>query len=259
MTTYGPANTQAAWYQDNYPGAAMSPNCGVIHTTEGTTLPGYSGGAEAPNYTAVPDFKESRLRFFAHFPDERSSRALVNSAGGVETNTLNALQIELVGTCAPGTRDAWKRAGAKFIFWPDAPDWALRDLAKFMVDMKRRHGIPLSGPPDSDWVAYPESYGPGGQRFSFAKWRGFTGWCGHQHVPENVHGDPGALPFSKLLRVAQAILDGPTKPAEADPNTPRWDRICELADYIAAHTGDPDKKAAARTIKAAASPWSADH
>ena len=51
MTTYARANTSAAWYQDNYPGADMNPNCGVIHTTEGTALPGYSGGAEAPNYT----------------------------------------------------------------------------------------------------------------------------------------------------------------------------------------------------------------
>ena len=259
MTTYAPANTQAAWYQDDYPGAEMKPNCGVIHTTEGTTLPGYAGGAEAPNYTAVPDFVEQRLKFYAHFPDERSSRALVNLAGGVETNTLNAIQIELVGTCAPGTRDAWKRAGAKFIFWPDAPDWALRDLAKFMVDMKRRHGIPLTGPADGQWKPYPESYGPGGQRFSFAKWRSFTGWCGHQHVPENVHGDPGALPFSRLISVAQGLDKAAPKPSGGDANTPRWDRIWELADYIVRHTGDPEKKADAATIRKAASRWSADH
>ncbi|MFD3560872.1 hypothetical protein ACFWVU_14500 [Streptomyces sp. NPDC058686] len=37
-----------------------------------------------------------------HFPANMSSRALVNRNGGVETNTLNVVQIELVGTCVKG-------------------------------------------------------------------------------------------------------------------------------------------------------------
>lgn len=227
MTRFRRANTATAWYQDNYPGAAMDPNCGVIHTTEGTSLPGYSGGATAPNYTAVPDFIEKRLKWYQHFPDERSSRALMNLTGGVETNTANAIQVELVGTCDPGTRAAWLRGNARFIFWPDPPSWALKDLAKFLADMNRRHGIPIDGPRDARWKPYPESYGPGGQRFSFEEWRKFKGWCGHQHVPENSHGDPGDFPFSQLKQLALGLVD------KEEPETPRWDEIARLAADMA--------------------------
>lgn len=233
MTTYPKANTQAAWYQDNFPGAAMDPNCGVIHTTEGTSLPSYSGGATAPNYTAVPDFRNKRLNWFAHFPDERSSRALRNLSGGVETNTANAIQVELVGTCDPGTRDRWKRAGATFIFWPDAPQWALDDLAEFIAWCNQKHGIRIDGP-RGRWTPYPESYGAGGQRFSFARWRTFYGWCGHQHVPENTHGDPGALDWEYVERKAKAIVAGDKDPEPEPPRKPWHKRRVPLKDRLLA-------------------------
>lgn len=207
--TYPPADTRTAWYQDNYPGGVIDPNVGVIHTTEGTSRPSYEGGATAPNYTAVPVFHQGRyqrLAWFAHFPDNRSSRALRNEAGGVETNTLNALQVELVGTCAPGTRDAWRKAGRAFVFWPDAPQAALEDLAEFVAWAHETHGIRLESPA-ATWTPYPESYGAGGQRFTFDRWRKFYGWCGHQHVPENTHGDPGALQFGRVLGYARDLVD----------------------------------------------------
>lgn len=207
MSTYSRANTKAAWYEDNYPGSVITPNAGVLHTTEGFSLPSYDGGAIAPNYTAVPNFEKKRLDWFAHFPDERSSRALVNLAGGVETNTLNVVQVELVGTCNPQHQAHWsgQRAGVDYIYWPEAPDWAIRDLAAFLVDMNQRHGIKLQGP--SVWEAYPQSYGAdNGCRFRFRRWRNFYGWCGHEHVPENDHGDPGALPFAAVLNACEDLL-----------------------------------------------------
>jgi hypothetical protein len=204
VSNYARADKTTAWYQDNYPGATMDPNCGVLHTTEGTTLPGYAGGATAPNYTAVPDFQHKRLKWFAHFPDERSARALRNLRGGIETNTANAVQVELVGTCDPATHKRWGKT--PHIYWPEAPDWALRDLAHFVADMHRRHDIPIQGPADV-WTPYPESYGAGGQRFTHARWRAFYGWCGHQHVPENVHGDPGALHWGEVAKRAKALLE----------------------------------------------------
>jgi hypothetical protein len=105
----------------------------------------------------------------------------------------------------------WRR----FIFLPDPPEGALRDLAHFVADMTRRHGIPIQGPGDR-WTAYPESYGAGGQRFSFARWRSFYGWCGHQHVPENAHGDPGAFPWGEVAKRAKALVD--PLPPEDLPN-----------------------------------------
>jgi len=210
MTTYALADTKTQWFADDFPGVRFEPNCGVLHTTESTGWPGYDGGAKAPNYTAQPDFTAKRLAWRAHFPDEMSSRALRNLAGGVETNTLNAVQVELVGTCAPATRDAWIKSGMQqdqdFIYWPEAPEWALRDLAAFIIDMQKRHGILIQGPEVmvSVWMAYPASFGVDNpNRFTFAQWRAFLGWCGHQHVPENAHGDPGALPWAKVVEYTQ--------------------------------------------------------
>lgn len=263
MSNYPRANQSAAWYQDNYPGALMDPNCGVLHTTEGTTLPSYGGGATAPTYTAVPVFSEERFQWFAHFPDERSARALVNASGGVETNTANAIQVELVGTCAPGSRDLWKRSapGRPFIFWPDPPAWALRDLARFLVYCKDRHGIPLRGPEDARWKAYPESYGAGGQRFSASEWRAFKGWCGHQHVPENYHGDPGNFPWGRLEALARELDSAPSKKPDPEPDvqTPRWDEIFVLAGQILRSDPAPGKLATAQEIQKLARRYSVEH
>lgn len=229
MSTYSRAS-KAAWYEDRYLGAVIEPNVGVIHTTEGTSLPGYNGGASAPNYTALPDFRRKRLKWFVHFSDERSSRALRNLAGGVETNTLNALQVELVGTCDPATSRAWSKAGRRHIFWPNAPLWALRDVGHFVADMAERHKIKVKGP--ELWAPYPSSYANGaGQRFDFGQWRNFYGWCGHQHVPENTHGDPGNLPWGRISAYALEYLNGGTAP-KPPKKTPRWDRVFEQADQF---------------------------
>jgi hypothetical protein len=97
----------------------------------------------------------------------------------------------------------------------------MRDLAAFLKDMKARHGIALTGP--TKWLPYPKSYGSsGGQRMTFAQWRAFYGWCGHQHVPENDHGDPGSLDFAGLLALAkgEAAATPITKPET--PTLKEW-------------------------------------
>ncbi|PSM41888.1 N-acetylmuramoyl-L-alanine amidase [Streptomyces dioscori] len=213
-----PSASRANWYQDDFGGDPMQVNVVVLHTTEGSTLPGYGGGSSAPNLTAVPDLAARKLKWYQHFDIETSSRALVNLSGGVETNTLNVCQVELVGTCDPKTHTKWKAAGRAHIYWPDAPDWALQAVARFLSWMHEEHGVPLSGP--KAWPAYPTSYANGGgQRMSGAKWKAFKGVCGHMHVPENVHGDPGAIDFARILKYAKADLDvdddtpGTTTPA----------------------------------------------
>jgi hypothetical protein len=216
--TYPGANTTKEWFQDNYPGSSMEVNVGVIHTTEGTSLPTYSNGAVAPTMTLVPDFKAKKMVAYQHFPIDKSGRALVNAAGGVETNTLNAFQVELVGTCDPGTHSKWAKAGYPHIYWPDAPEWAYEGVADLMRWLNKEHGIPLTS--GLSFLAYPRSYGSvSGQRMSGAKWQSFKGWCGHQHVPENVHGDPGDFPIEKVLAMAKqgATAPAPAKPAPAKP------------------------------------------
>ncbi|RMF59089.1 MAG: hypothetical protein D6746_08790, partial [Bacteroidetes bacterium] len=42
------------------------------------------------------------------------------------------------------------------------------------------------------------------QRFTIDEWNKFSGVCGHQHVPDNDHWDPGKLDAVTILRVARA-------------------------------------------------------
>lgn len=123
------------------------------------------------------------------------------------TNTLNVCQIELVGTCDPVTHRAW--GASPHVYWPEAPEWALAELAVFLRWMNGQHGVPLAGP--KSWPSYPSSYGATAARFSFAEWNAFAGVCGHMHVPENDHGDPGSIDFNRLLALAKG-----TTPEEND-------------------------------------------
>lgn len=224
MTLTGPQKypgaSTAYWYQNNYPGNAMESNVGVMHTTEGTSLPSYSGGSVAPNFTALPDIPNKRIRWYQHFDFDRSSRALVNAAGGVETNTLNVVQIELVGTCDPNHQTSWSgdKAGVDYIYWPDAPDWLLQEVAKFVKWAHENHNVPYTQWPQSKWLAYPNSYGSShGQRMTNSQWTNFYGWCGHQHVPEQDHGDPGNLRMDKILAFAQGLISTPP-PSSGGPD-----------------------------------------
>ncbi|MGW0626413.1 hypothetical protein [Streptomyces sp. NPDC002758] len=206
-----PGASTAYWFGSKYPGSPMESNVIVWHTTEGTSLPSYAGGAEAPNFTAKPDFAAKRLVWYQHFDFDVSSRALVNAAGGVETNTLNVVQVEIVGTCDPSTHKKW--GSTQHLYTPELPDWAIRDLAAFAKWAHDNHGVPLTS--SVTFNAYPGSYGTSnGVRMSASKWTGFTGHCGHQHVPENLHGDPGLLPMAAILDAAQGGT--PTQPQE-DP------------------------------------------
>lgn len=206
MTYTGPekipfANTTAAWYADRYPGDKFEANVGVLHTTEGPSRPSYDGGAVAPNITGVPDPVSKTIRWYQHFPVDMSSRALVNQSGGVETNTLNAFQIELVGTCDQATYLRWQQAGTWAIYWPGAPDWALAEVAKLVRWLHDNHSIPVRS--TVTWKAYPGSYGLGnGVRLSGAEWEAYYGWLGHQHVPENYHGDPGGINWKRIEELA---------------------------------------------------------
>jgi hypothetical protein len=212
MTLTGPQKypnaSTAYWYQNKFSTAAMESNVGVIHTTEGMSLPSYSGGSVAPNFTAVPDITNKKLKWYQHFDFDRSSRALMDKSGGVSTNRGNAVQIELVGTCDPKYKTSWgtKKAGTHYIYWPAAPDWALKEVAKFVHWAYKNHSVRLAQWPQSKWLAYPKSYGSvNGQRMTGSQWNAFYGWCGHQHVPENDHGDPGNMNFARVLELAKAM------------------------------------------------------
>jgi hypothetical protein len=210
-TAYYPGADLSLDFTKSYKGDLMDPDKVLLHTTEGTTLVDYSKGAEAPNITARPNFAKKRLDWFQHYAFDRSARALVNKAGGVETNTEDVVQVELIGTCDPAHRKTWGKlqAGVHYIFWPEAPDWALDDLADFLAWQNVKNGVPLTTP--KDWLPYPSSYGNSRVRMTFAEWRTAKGVLGHMHPPENVHGDPGNIAIAALLssaKIKAAALKG---------------------------------------------------
>lgn len=189
ITTYPLANTTAQNYAVTHPGVTMNAvEKVVLHTTEGSGWPGYQGGFEAPTLTALPNMVPKVVSWREHFPINMSSRALVHATGRPATNTDGAVQVELVGTCVKG---------GPGLYWPGAPDWALQAVADFLGWMHTEWGLVLATVPR--WLPYPASYGASSVRLTDPAYDSFRGIIGHQHVPQNDHGDPGDLPVAKIL------------------------------------------------------------
>ena len=196
---YPLANKTAQWFGNKFVGNEMELADPVLcfHTTEGFGYPGYEGGGTAPHFTY---WKGKGWR--QHFPINRSARALANQAGGVQTNTQGVIQVELVGTCDPSSIVRKLRG----MYWPEATDVDLLPLAKFVAFLADEWNLPIRS--TVKWVAYPDSYGnKKGQRLSFKQWLAYSGILGHQHVPENDHGDPGNFPIDRLIALAEKELN----------------------------------------------------
>lgn len=170
--------------------AQPEPDVLVVHTTETSGWPGYQGGGTAPHFTVMP-LPGVGVHVREHIHPALYAKALMNLPGGVETNRRGAVQVELVGTCVKG--------GPGY-YWPDADDAVLEGLATYLRPVMTRYAIPLFAP---RFQAYPASYGSRGRsntvRMPGATWLRFEGVCGHQHVPENTHGDPGEFPVDRFL------------------------------------------------------------
>ena len=87
----------------------------------------------------------------------------------------------------------------------DSPNLSARmveALADFAIWCELELGVPATS--DRVWFG-TDGFGTGApSRMSVAKWATFSGWCGHQHVPDsNTHWDPGKLPWAKI----QAVID----------------------------------------------------
>lgn len=227
---YPGADRTSQWAFGRYPGDVMSTNCVVLHTTETLGWPSYSTGYY-PTLTYHYGARGARWR--QHLPINRSARALENRSGGVETNTANCAQVELVGTCDP----AYKRKHGG-LYWPEAPDEALEDLAAFLAWMHNEWGVKLIAP--RLWPAYPKSYGNrAGQRMTASQWRDFYGVAGHMHVPEQSHGDPGAIDIGRLLVMAERLSGAqPVTPTPKPTPTPEEPPMANPAQLVQAK-GDP--------------------
>lgn len=206
---YPPANRTIQDFSGSGPMSA--PDKVVWHSTEVNDWSSYNAGKIAPHLTVKPDFTAKRLVWRQHFPFSQFGKSLVNKPGGVETNRDACIQVEIVGTCDPPTHRKW--AGVKHLYMPELPDWAVRDLAEFAAWCNDHHGVPYKAP---TFKPYPASYGATATRFTFTEWRGFTGHCGHQHVPESEHGDPGSLPINDILAAARRLNEEDDMPSIDD-------------------------------------------
>lgn len=216
MTRTGPQQYPGASlkydFSELYPGDSMESNVICLHSTEGTSVPTYGGGGSAPNFTVAPDFTNKRAVWYQHFDFDESSRALRNLGGGVSTNTLNVCQVEIVGTCDPMAHKKWS---ATHLYTPELPIWFKDELAEFLAWAHLKHGVKLQS--GLTWKPYPSSYGATATRMTFDQWENFYGVCGHQHVPENDHGDPGNIDIGYIMSKAVALANGTATPAPVKP------------------------------------------
>jgi hypothetical protein len=159
---------------------------GVLHTTESKSFApsstDYGGWHKSyPHFTLVE--RSGGVTMYQHIPIDTAARALRNARGGVQTNRARAIQIEIVGRAAESAQ---------------MPEAKLDALSRWMRWVEEQTGVRRKAPLE---FRGGEAYGlQGAGRMSNQDWLVFDSWCGHQHVPENTHWDPGKINIAELLR-----------------------------------------------------------
>lgn len=158
-------------------------------------------------------------------PASRAARGLENRPGGVQTNRLGSvcLQVEVVARASrPWTSDL-----------TEAGRVGLGRLVRFA----RAHGIP------DTWTAGPPpAYPPGDGRRDGKIWALRAGHYGHSQVPENDHGDPGAIDPRVLWACADegAAPVAPDGGGDMDLYRDKAGRVWDIGAAGRRHVGHPD-------------------
>lgn len=195
----------------------------VLHSTEGSTIDGAVATLKGRGVASheVVDVREQLVVQLVSL--DRPAKSLLNLKGGVETNNRGGvIQVEIVGYASRSSANG--RPGP---IMPELDDDELTWLGHYVRQLCAKVAAPFVFP---CWFkSYPESYGArNGVRLSFADWLTVEGVIGHQHVPENTHGDPGALDVARM-----AALSAPPVPLPAPPpplSTPRRQRMFQFGD-----------------------------
>lgn len=187
-----------------------APRKGILHTTEGSSIEGalsaYRSKNFTPTFTLGRDFHK-KVRVMQHKPLGIMGSTLANASGGVETNRVALIQIELVGF---SKKDLW---------YPDAE--VADALTSLIAAVSTEGNVPLR------WNACKRSS---------SCWRNVAGWMGHIDVPENFHWDPGQMDTKRLMAQSSA------KAAEGD--APKSSKRPRLMDTV---TTIPVKRRAKKT------------
>jgi len=159
---------------------------GVLHTAESKdyhpSTDTYFGHSNPPHFTVVK--KGSTVKVYQHYSINVAARALANptkAVNDVQTNRMAAIQIEICWYASQiaALPDSMKDALRQLMRWIEIETGTKRTAPKFYGN---------------------QAYGEGGvARMSTKAWVAFNGWCGHQHVPENIHWDPGPIDINYLL------------------------------------------------------------
>ena len=203
------------------PRRADAPSRIVIHTTETARLPGYRHGSVAPHFTigvghagSLPNEEPGEVRIWQHISLDRTASALRHNKGTIETNHMGAHCVQIECITYIGDQKKAGIVGNKGKF-PEALSKALAGLVKEITDALG----------DININVFPESWSSSGsygedapQRLTDDEWEGFNGICGHEHVPNNTHWDPGAFDIKGLLAFigsGAAVTAGSAKTADS--------------------------------------------
>jgi hypothetical protein len=206
------------------PRRSDAPSRIVIHTTETARLPGYREGAVAPHFTigvgdpgSLPKESKGTVRIWQHISLDRTASALKHNRGTIETNHMGAHCIQIECITYIGDQDKAGIVGNKGKF-PKALSKALAGLV---------HEI-TSALGDINIDVFPQSWSATGsygekapQRLTEDQWEDFNGICGHEHVPNNTHWDPGAFDIKEFMGLIHAMTPGGTRGTRDSSISPR--------------------------------------
>jgi hypothetical protein len=138
----------------------------VWHTTEGGSIEGaegaYRANGDCPHFTIA--YTNGKRVLHQHLPIDRAASALRHPQGTRPTNTADAIQVEIVGFAAQSHA------------WPKELYHYLHLLAKWC---NRHYGVPMTE--KATWR----------NPLKIINFEEYAGHCGHVHVPNNDHVDPG--------------------------------------------------------------------
>lgn len=209
----------------NYPGNSAGSMNGDgsrklgLHSTEGTSISGAVGSYTENNSWPHLTVDARRRVFEQHVSLDLAARSFRNLPGGADETNRDGnymIQVELMGFAEhPETIGA-----------PEDLDWLGRVV---LGPAMRLAGVPIIS--TVSWLSYPASYGASPVRLSVDAWDAYSGVLGHQHVPDNVHGDPGAIDINRILNAARGVLPPPPPEEEDDDMKPHKIRIANTENY----------------------------
>lgn len=134
-------------------------------------------------------------RIVQFYPADKSARAARNLSGGVETNRMGKVCLQVEAWFSPGA----VVDGHRYATLADTPCNGMDKIVAWM----RSHGIPDEWP--NGWPKWD------GSSRNATNWRTKAGHYGHSQVPENDHDDPGPMP--RNMFAAGTPKPGPKPPA----------------------------------------------